>query len=106
MDDDSTPKIINGSQDGVIIGAKPKIQQLIDCGAIVWLDQFVEDNGILLIHPQLPPIKLMLKIDLENHTLSHMHLEVVQARHGDQTEFAVNVVDEESSSAIIKPGNA
>ena len=99
---DNTPKVINGEQHE-LIGIKPKIQQIIDCGAIIWMDDFVTDNGVLLIHPQLPPIKLYLKTDLENHTISHMHLEVVKAKHGDQTEFAVNVVDAESGSVIIKP---
>lgn len=96
--------MVNGEKPPELIGIDaPKIEQVIDCGAIVWADEIIEEYGVLIIHPKLPPIKLHLKLDLENHTISHMHLEVVKAKHGKQTEFAVNVVDGTSESGIIKP---
>lgn len=70
---------------------KPKIEQRIPCAAVVRLDDVFLEHGLLMIHPELPPIKLYLKLDLAKHTITGHHFEVVQAKHGDQTNFAIEI---------------
>lgn len=80
----------------------PKKRQMIGCGAVVRLDDPVINHGILFIHPELPPIKLHLELDLEKRTISRYAFESIKPEHGEQTEFAV-LVHEELESPILQP---
>lgn len=70
---------------------KPKIRQKITAGAVVRLDDAVVEHGVLFIHPMLPPIKLYMEVDAENHTIGRYYFDVIRPEHGEQTQFAVEL---------------
>lgn len=94
----------------MINGEKPtKIQQFIDCGAVVRLDDAVTEYGVVFIHPDLPPMKLVFQMDPTNQSLPKYHIEPIAPKHGVNTQFAIRVHDLGESiisppSRIIKPG--
>jgi hypothetical protein len=89
----------------------PKTRQILDCGAAVRLDDAVAEHGVIFIHPELPPMRLVFQIDPTFKTLPKYHMEPIQPEHGAATQFAIHVhecaepiLDIPPAKKLIKPG--
>lgn len=78
-----------------------KTNQIIDCGAVLTLDDAVIKHGVIFVHPLLPPLRLMFDFDPKNKGLPKYYMEPITAEHGNQTQFVVHVHD--SATTIIVP---
>lgn len=78
-----------------------KIQQKLDCGAVVRLDDAVIEHGVIFIHPELPPMRLLFKMDPEGKKLPAYGIEPIAPEHGDKTQFAIVV--HEVAEKIVMP---
>jgi hypothetical protein len=78
-------------------GTLPIIEQEIQCGACVRLDDAVLEHGLVLIHPLLPPIKLHIQVDNTNLDISKNGIaryvfEKIAPKHGSQTHYSVMIM--------------
>lgn len=80
-----------------------RVEQRIDAGAIVRLDDAVLQHGVLFLHPVLPPIKLHVILDPEGKKLPQYHFEPIEAKHGDKTIFAIDLHEVVAKESIIQP---
>lgn len=76
------------------------IEQEILCGAAIPITRAVLDHGIVLMHPELPPIKIHLAIEtkeasIEMNGISKYAFEKIEPKHGKRTKYAIVIMEEQ-----------
>lgn len=85
-------------------GPRPAEPQVVEAGAIVPIDAEVMTNGVLFVHPQLPPFKLWFKV--VDGQLQHSFEIIQPVAAAPEPEKESGFVMPGKKKLILPPGHA
>jgi len=79
-------------QNGYTIPNMTDEKQIVECGAVVQLNEVVLSHGVIIMHPDMPLIRLVLSYDKEKKIIDKYNFELVKPESDKIKSIAVVVL--------------